>query len=240
MLPDPEQLVCRSVPVVSARDVTARYREIVVDWSPEEDAPADPLEAYRHPGQYVAIAPEGAPARFFAIASLPSEMPRMIFLVTRGTPTADALAILEPGARVTISPVLGAGYGEALAPRGPVVVLTTGSGIASVRPVINALLRRRSGRPIRLFYGEEPPCAFAWPEQLDAWRSAGVEVHTICSERTADGAPCFVQDAWADTARMEEVREGAFVLCGARSMETAARARLESVGVAPGQVYFNT
>lgn len=239
MLIDPEQIPRHTVPVIAARDVTARYRELVVDWGGAPGAASGPVRPYTVPGQYVALAPAGAPPRFFAIASLPTELPRMGFLVARGTPTADALARLAPGDAVTISAVLGEGYRSALMPTGPVVVLTTGSGIASVRPVINALLDRGHSGGIRLFYGEEPPCAFAWPEQLDAWRTAGVEVHAVCSVSPEAGAPCFVQDAWASTARDEEVREGAFVLCGAQAMELAARARLEAVGVQPERVHVN-
>lgn len=241
MLEDPEKLLRWPMRIVEAWDETARHRLLRVD-ATGHPCMEDGGGRYRLPGQFVAMGAAGVPARYFAIASTPEELPVMDFLVSRGTETTDALASLEAGDGVEVSAVFGEGY-RVMAQEPPrLVVLATGSGIAAVRPVVRSLWRREPGlrARTRLFYGEGAPCEHAWRDELRGWREDGAEVHLLC-DAPGEGSASrrYVQESWWDSTNEAECREAAFVVCGATAMQDAAVVRLREAGVPDDRIHFN-
>ncbi len=183
--------VRRPFPVVARREEGERHLALQVEVDRQFD------QAFERPGQYVTLAGEGSPPRFYAIASR-IEAGRWEFLVDRKGEIGSALVDLEVGDELSVSLPEGRGF-EIAQPLGATALLfCTGSGLATVRPLVEAWLDGPK-RPaeIALYYGERRVADFAYNSLLASWQSeVGVQVH-LAAEETAQ-AHRYVQQAFAD------------------------------------------
>lgn len=227
-----DSLELRDATVLDNEVVTPRLHRLVLD------ATHHPvLGGYDTPGQFVALSAEGQSPRFYALASHPRDLPRVEFLVGRALGPADALCACERGDHVAMSVASGAGYRMEMLRDREVVVFTTGTGLASVRPVIRDLVDAGAASRVHLYYGATSAADFALSDEMDAWARAGAEVVRVCDDAT-DG-PRFVQEAWIATHGEGDATCAEYVVCGSRPMQAAVVAALEARGVAPEQVHFN-
>lgn len=205
-----------------------------------------PFDAFTTPGQYVALAPEREPARWFVIASLPSALPVLDFLIGRGSATSDELCALGPGDAVRISAPQGEGFPMDRLQDRDVVAFTSGTGVAAVAPVVEALLASGSGGRVQVFQQERvrgevadarSPCAFPLRDVLDRWAAAGVRVVRAC-DATPHGAADFVDASWA-AAPGPAPTECEYLICGNEQLEARVAAALERGGVARDRIHRN-
>lgn len=220
----------------------------VVDVSPAAEGlvhvrlavPPEVLASYTTPGQYVKLSPESGGEGFFAIASGPgAKDDRIALLIKLGGAVADAIAGLAPGATVRTTKAQGKGFPIERAVGEDLVLVATGSGISAIRSVIEAVLARRADfGKVSLYFGARTPAAFAYREEWEVWRGAGVDVAPVVS-RPGDaewtGLTGYVQTHLGGVHLSTAI---AF-LCGQKAMVEAVKAALAERGMPAGSVFLN-
>jgi NAD(P)H-flavin reductase len=203
-----------------------------------------PALAARHekPGQVVKV-DTAAGDGYFALATAPSAGGQVELLVKRGGKVADLLASAQPGGTLLVTEPFGRGFPVEAALGRDVLLFAAGSGIAPIRALIQALLRRRDEvNRLTLFYGQRHGSEFAYRAEHLAWERRGVRV-VLC--------PSSADDAWEGVrGRVQEVArtlgfggarldEAAAFVCGMSTMVTDVRETLARAGVAPDRVHVN-
>ena len=210
---------------------------------------ADPqsLASFTTPGQYVALAPEGHPARWYVIASRPSDLPALEFVIGRGAPIPEALCALGPGGRVRVSDAQGQGYPMARLRGRPLVAFVSGTGIAAVAPVVDALLEEQGGAGIHVYQQERvreedpdagSPCAFPLQSALARWRSAGVRTVQAC-DASPVGPSAWVEALWGADPDRPDPGSCEYIICGNAELEERVGAALAAAGVLTEQLHRN-
>lgn len=160
-------------------------------------------KAYRRPGQYVTLSPEQLDPRFLVIANAPESASDggWEFLVDRETELGRSIDPLERGASLEISPPEGPGYPVDEVDGMDVLCFVTGSGIASIRPVLEYWGTRDELAPetVALYYGESDHRDFAYREKLSEWADDGVRTF-LCDAGTGEETSEFqyVQHAFRE------------------------------------------
>ena len=232
--PPEARRVRRRVPVVGTRRESPRYVAI------EVEVDAEFARAYRRPGQYVTLKLDGWPPRFYVVASRPRDE-RWEFLIDLQGELGPVLSDLEVGDDLFVSLPEGAGFDPTEAVGRPVALFCTGSGLASMRPLVEYWLERgdrESPAEIDIFYGERRPDDFCFDAVISQWEGRGVRVHRA-AERD-DSSKCrhrYVQDAFdADPPPME----GGYVyLSGAPVMTQIVAEKMLNIGVMPSHIKVN-
>jgi NAD(P)H-flavin reductase len=215
--------------------------------------PAELVQQYRAPGQYLELMHAEAGSAYFALAAAPapSALPpgsaELELLVRRGPGLAGVLAGLPPEGAAGPPPlrthgVRGAGF--ALLPQAgrDLVLVAAGSGIAPLRAVLQLLLqhRQRYGR-VALYYGERVETDFAYRRELLALPAAAVAVELVLTQPPAtwQGGVGYVQahlraqpPAWLGP-------NTAALLCGQPAMVSEATALLSEHRVPASQILLN-
>lgn len=225
------------VPVADAWDETEALRAIRLQ--------LPPALAAQHgvPGQVVKVR-AGPGEGFFAIASAPDPGGRAELLIKRGGPVADAAIVAaRPGADLAVTAPFGRGFPLEAALGHDVLLFAAGSGIAPIRALLQALLRRRDEVDrIVLFYGQRRGADFAYRGEHLAWERRGVRV-VLC--------PSAVEDAWDGVrGRVLEVArtldfggarlpEAATFVSGMTAMVADVKETLARAGVPATRVHLN-
>jgi NAD(P)H-flavin reductase len=197
------------------------------------DVSGHPLaQSYAIPGQYVALSPSDSSARYFAIASAPPAGATVDFLIGRGSPTSDGLCNALPGDQLHMSAALGTGYAMQRIGDRPVVAFTSGTGVASVRPVIQTLLPRAGS--VALFHSRSGAPLDLLEAEFGEWAAAGVHINT-----TDGGEGAWVHDRYAGWAGRWPAEETAFVVCGSARLQESVVAYLRALGVPSESIFFN-
>jgi NAD(P)H-flavin reductase len=148
------------------------------------------------PGQYVKLSVDGVSESHFAIASRPGSGNHFDFLVKGGSPVAEALAKLSPGDPVRVGAVKGTGFDLDRCRGADLLLAATGSGISAIRSVIHTLQQdRKSYGRVWLLFGARLPEEFAYADEFDRWKTAGIDVIPVVSQpgTTWDGRKGWVQ-----------------------------------------------
>lgn len=86
-------------------------------------------------------------------------------------PVTGAMRRLQPGETIGVRGPYGTGWPLDLAEGGDVILVAGGIGLAPLRPVIHAILRRRDRyRRVLLLYGARSPDDVIFREELEQWR----------------------------------------------------------------------
>ena len=170
--PPPPEPVIEPVPVVRQEYMTATVTEVRVETPDTKTlvlSGLDEAHAAGRPGQFVMVAlPAFPPAAISVSRYLP---PGGLELTIRAAgPTTTALTSLEPGDTVGVRGAVGAGWPVEAAAGRDVVIITGGSGLAPLRPLVDAVLtnRERFGA-IRLYYGARTAEDMLFRDELEAW-----------------------------------------------------------------------
>lgn len=168
----------------SAHRVVGKRRELADTWTLElEPAAGAPAIAPYAPGQFGMLYAFGAGEVPISVSSV-GEGPLVHTVRAVGAATR-AICAAEPGDQLGLRGPFGTAWPLAAAEGGDVVVLAGGIGLAPLRPAIEHLIERRDRYgTVVLLYGARSPEDILYPDQLEAWRSQGIEVET-----TVDGAP---------------------------------------------------
>jgi len=226
-----------AVPVADAWDETATLRALRLQLPPALAA------RHERPGQVIKVR-TAAGEGYFAIASAPGPEGRAELLVKRGGKVADAVVEAgHPGADLLVTEPFGRGFPIEAALGRDVLLFAAGTGIAPVRALLQALLRRRDEvNHIALFYGQRHGSEFAYRAEHLAWDRRGVRL-VLC--------PTAEDDAWAGVrGRVQQVArtldfggarldEAAAFVCGMSSMVTDVKETLARAGLAPDRVHVN-
>lgn len=219
---------------VAENKLAARnLHHIVIDFG-ESGIPA----GYTTPGQFVQLSVEGGKPGFYAIASPPGDGSTLEFLVKKDGQTSTALCELWPGATAGSSAVMGGGFPLDRAAGRDLLIFAVGSGIAPIRALIEHGL---GDRAVHLYYGAFDRHWMAYKERFDAWRAAGVTVHTVYDREDDDytGPTGFVQDLYRSAPPPVDVAEAAAVLCGMKGMVQAVTEVLTGQGMPAERVLLN-
>lgn len=225
------------VPVADTWDETAALRAIRLALPPGL--------AVQHTvaGQVVKV--RTAPGEgFFALSSAPAQDGSVELLIKRGGKVADAaLAAALPGADLQVTAPFGRGFPLAPALGHDVLLFAAGTGIAPIRALLQALLRRRDEVDrIVLFYGQRHGGEFAYRREHLAWERRGVRV-VLC--------PSAADDAWEGVrGRVLEVArtldfggarlpEAVSFVSGMSAMVADVKETLSRAGVPPDRVLLN-
>jgi sulfhydrogenase subunit beta (sulfur reductase) len=218
-------------------DVAEVRRETADTWTLTL-AGLDDVHGAGTPGRFVMVAlPEHPPA---AISISRLRPPDGLELTIRSAgPATAAITALQPGAQVGVRGPLGAGWPVEAAAGRDVLLVAGGSGLAPLRPLIDALLAEpgRFGR-VRLYYGARTPGDLLYTAELAAWARAGsmdVAVTVDRPDETWIGAVGLVTGLFRDET-WDAGRTVAYV-CGPERMMEGTAAALVDRGLSKAGVY---
>lgn len=192
--------------------------------------------AYRRPGQYVTLQFADLPPRFYVIAKKIGRDCFEFLLSARGE-FGQYLQELAVGDRVALSSPEGRGFLVGEAAGGKALLFSTGSGIATVRPLIEAWLgSARRPEEIYLYYGEARAEDFAYGSLLADWEAEGVRVYRAV-ESGGEGEFRYVQDAFA--AHHPPLGDAYIYLSGAPVMIRSVAETVLRMGAMPERLKVN-
>jgi CDP-4-dehydro-6-deoxyglucose reductase len=203
--------------------------------------PAGPPLRYQ-PGQYVLLGDPGAElvVRSYSIANAPRRDGLISLLVTRvpgGQLSCWVHDVLRPGGRVLLS----GPYGSFTAEPGehaPVLLLAGGSGLAPVRALAEAALRRRTGGPVVLFFSARTQRDLIDDERFRSWqhRHPG-RFRYLRTLTRADGPPPAGSIPAILGGWLPDLSGWRVYIAGAPGFVTAYAAAARACGARPGRVY---
>lgn len=219
--------------VVAAGDETPLLRAMTLEVG------AEVRSSHRIPGQFLEVRlPGQSSAAFFAIASAPGTA-TLDLLVKRGQGLPDELAALGAGALVETTPAMGAGFPLDSAVGKDVLLFATGSGIAPIRAVLQAIAASRSSyRKVELFYGVRSPEEFPYVAEFARYEEAGVRIHRVVSQRAGNEAHGgYVQERFREA--LPPVAGAVAFLCGQEGMIDGVREALREAGLPADRIHLN-
>lgn len=204
------------------------------------EVPSEVAASHAIPGQYVKLSPASGGEGFFAIASGPgAASDRVSLLIKLGGAVADAIAALPAGAAVRTTKAQGKGFPMDRAGGRDLVLVATGSGVSPVRSVIEAIVARRGDfGKVSLYHGARTPDAFAYREEWDAWRAAGIDVFPVVSRPQDSGWTGLTGYVQTHLDGVHLTTAIAF-LCGQKAMVEAVKKALADKGMAPDAIFLN-
>ncbi len=226
------------VPVLEAWDETPMLRGLRLGLTPEL------AKQHVAPGQVVQLRAAGGEPGYFALASPPAAAERAELLLKRGGRVADAvIGAASEGAELHVSAPQGKGFAvEDVAGR-DVLLFATGSGISAIRALLHQLLSDRTGHgKILLYYGQRDLTDFAYTDDWDDWRRAGLQLVPVASRPGPgwNGATGHVQDvASAGGFGGVQPERALAYLSGVPGMVEGVRAALARFGVPPERIRQN-
>ncbi len=182
--------------------------------------------SHRYAGQYSVVTFPGMGPRFLAIASAPGASHWEFLVDPEKADLGRVLSQLRSGDSFYCSIAEGPGYPVNFADFSDVLAVATGSGVASIIPMLDALEGSRS----RVLYAEKSHDHFAYLPTLRAGASAGrYALHLL------------------DGARIEDVSQSldlhmpatAVLLCGAPATVAALSAYYRDAGVLEHNIFTN-
>jgi len=197
--------------------------------------PLELAETFIAPGQYQLLGVAGEQA-YFAIASAVAK-PRFEYFIRARGGASRALSGLRPGDAIEMSEPLGRGFPLAAARGKTLLMVGSGTGVASLRSAVLSILDEREayGRVI-LLVGTMTERHVGFRSEFGAWERAGIEVVLTLSDPSPawEGKTGLVQD------HVPSVDESALAfLCGHSSMVTSVTGALAAMGVRRDQVFTN-
>lgn len=229
--------------------MTDWYPAILVARSPAADGLTDltldlsetPLPgAHQRPGQYVRVRLPGHEEGLFAIASPPDGAGRWDLLVKAGSELPDALVQLPLGTRVEVSRPEGRGFPLDKARGKDLLLFATGSGISSIRSVIESIrLDRAAYGQVTLYFGVRTPSAFAYARDFQSWEQARIRVVATVSQPGASGWQGLTGYVQAHLAEQPVPPQTVAFVCGQAEMVEGVMAALKARGLPPSAIHQN-
>jgi NAD(P)H-flavin reductase len=136
------------------------------------------------PGQFNMLYALGVGEVPISISGDPEEPARLVHTIRSVGQVSHALAGLQPGDRLGVRGPFGTGWPLEEAGAGDLVLVAGGLGLAPLRPVLLAVVRRRRGRVV-LYYGTRNPDTLLFRRELDRWHEAGIAVHLTVDSATS-------------------------------------------------------
>ncbi len=219
-----EARIARIEPVAREQSVLALEHDPVLEAS------------YAHPGQYCQLRlGHEASAGHFVLIDPPGSGPAR-FLLRSGGETADALRRVHAGTKIHVRGPLGHGFPVEKAHGRDVLLVSAGSGIAAIRPVLMAL-RPYDARKIWLYHGTRTLEHVAFADELQRAQRDGLHLTITVSGAGSRGLGDRVQHAIVRD-RIDLSSAVAFV-SGMTAMIDELRVELPRLGLAPDAIHLN-
>lgn len=191
---------------------------------------------YSTPGQYLSVAAPGVAPGYFAISNAPEETPKTLELLIKASgPVGSAITAVKPPGPLLLSAAMGTGFPLHEAKGKDLVLLTMGTGISALRPVIQAVMRNRSEyQNVTLLHGARASKSMPFLQEHPAWRAAQIEVW-----------PVFSQQDGERRGRVQEFLGGLSLsravvfLSGSKEMIVLSRLALARHQVGPERIFTN-
>jgi NAD(P)H-flavin reductase len=220
-------------PIVAQNQEGTRYVRLEIE-------PPPAFEGLHHrPAQYVTLKTSAFEPRFFVLAQAPGDA-HWQFLIEAVADVEPFLEAIGRGEPLLVSAPEGSGFAPSGAVGRHAHLFATGSGIATMRPLIRHWLSEPSSAPrhITLYYGETSEEDFAYLDELDQWRHQGVEVFLTCGRGPTEKCPYqFVQHAFDATDA--GIDDAVVYLSGAPIMIEVVADKLLRQGLAPESLLIN-
>lgn len=192
----------------------------------------DVAARHRAPGQYlrVRIGDEENP---YALASEPGAAELELLFKVETVLTA-AMSCLVAGDEMLVGAPTGDGFPLGSHEGRDFILVAAGTGIAPLRAVVHGILaaRARYGK-VTLFYGHRTMAHFAYVEEWDGWRAAGIEVVPVVSGDLGRR----VQDTVS--AHRPACDNAVAYLAGMKGMIADVRQVLAELGLGEERVFLN-
>jgi NAD(P)H-flavin reductase len=227
----------RRLRVADAWDETETMRGVRLDFG-------EFAREHTRPGQLIKLHAPGHKPGYFALGNAPRADGTGELLLKRGTPLSDAvIGAAQPHAIVDATAPFGDGFPVEQARGRDVLLFAAGSGITPVRALLQYLLDRRQAHGhVALYYGQRSDRDFAYLDEHEAWRTAGVHL-VLCASQpspTWTGARGYVQTVARELRLHEISTENAVAfLCGMKSMVDGARVELKHFGLPAERTFLN-
>lgn len=220
-----------------------RYVEVLFE------APSRLMPSHRHPAQYITMGIAGAvEPRYLVLANAPSE-PVWRCLISKDSTLGSAICDFQGsdeafGDMLLVSEAEGSGFAvmRAVEQEAPLVLLTTGSGVATMHSVLRWLEieHPHTLSSTSIFYGEQNEQALAYAKDLTRFAQRGVEVTMAYEAPLQEDYPWqYVQQPLLQTADEVLFDEGVFLLSGAKPMLRFATHALLERGVDEDRILLN-
>lgn len=198
-------------------------------------------QSFQTPGQYTTLDSKDGSPSYVVIANGPVSAPaEWEFLVHTDTNLGHTAQSIEIEDRVILSPAEGSGYPISQIGNQPVLCFTTGTGIASIRPVVHWWLHDPDllASNLYVYYGEKHPAEFAYRAEVDEWLSDGIDVRLAAQHKQTATAPFkYVQNAVDPD--IPKLSEALVFISGANKMIAHTVTRLLELGIEPRQIFTN-
>lgn len=191
-------------------------------------------------GQYLNIRLEDGEPRSFSMASAPARgvLDVHVRRLAGGRFTDGLLPRLKPGDRLEVDLPLGSFvYREA--DYRPLLMVATGTGIAPIRAILDALKDDPDAPPVDLYWGMRTEADLYLDAELRSWQAGFAEFRYV--PVLSRGGPLwggrrgYVQDAVA--ADFDDLSEHAIYLCGSPAMIAAAKRAFLDRGASAQHIY---
>jgi sulfhydrogenase subunit gamma (sulfur reductase) len=190
------------------------------------------------PGQYVSIVAGGESGYFVLASAVGASEWRL--LVKGGGTTADTLLAEPLGSTFAVTGALGAGFPMDEARGRSLVVAAAGTGIAAALPIAARRIADGDAGRTHVLLGLQLAAHLPCPEEVHAWRAAGIDVLLCVSREDGDGAG-VVRGYVPDVARARvSPSPGCMVfVVGPSAMVEGTRAIAPMLGAATADVRTN-
>jgi NAD(P)H-flavin reductase len=193
------------------------------------------------PGQVALLEVEGAGRAYFAIASAPEDDELEFLVKCTNDPASRALYETQPGGRVRLVEIAGHGFDLKAQEGRDLVFVAMGTGVAPLRSALRSVLSRpeRFGQVVVL-YGVRTPEDFCYRDEVEAWKSAGVELRQVISRPDGyewSGQTGYVQSLLDNV--LPSLSDPVALVCGSRQMIEQTRDRLHEMGFETDKILTN-
>ncbi|QCE08554.1 Na+-transporting NADH:ubiquinone oxidoreductase subunit F [Vigna unguiculata] len=234
------------VPLSEVEPAGESLFEVAIDVS---DAP-DLAASHTIAGQYLQLrVPDLPKPSFLSIASPPKLAAKhgVFEFLVKSVPgsTAEALCALKKGDVVELSPIMGNGFTidliEPPEKYGTVVIFATGTGISSIRSLIESGFDAGNRSDVRLYYGARNLQRMAYQDRFKDWESSGVKIVPVLSrpDDSWTGETGYVQAAFSKAKQISNPLATGAVLCGHKQMTEEVTSILVADGVSADKILKN-
>lgn len=193
------------------------------------------------PGQVALLEVGEAGRAYFAIASAPEDDELEFLVKLSGDPASKALYAMRPGDSVRLAEIAGHGFDLTAQEGRDLVFVAMGTGVAPLRSALRSVLPRaeRFGQ-IVVLYGVRTPEDFCYRDEVESWKSAGVELRQVISRPDGyewSGQTGYVQSLLDNV--LPSLSDPVALVCGSREMIGQTRDRLREMGFEPDRILTN-
>jgi NAD(P)H-flavin reductase/formate hydrogenlyase subunit 6/NADH:ubiquinone oxidoreductase subunit I len=192
------------------------------------------------PGQFVMVALPGHPAAAISVSRyLPPD--GLVLTIRAAGAATRAITSLPVRAQVGIRGPVGRGWPVEPALGRDVVIVTGGTGLAPLRPLIDRILAQRGQfGSVRLYYGARTAQDMLYADELEAWDASG-RIEVICRwlarHRVGGTAGAARSTVSAIHQASWEGADAVAYVCGPERMMEATAIALAGRGVERDRVY---